>query len=58
MSPDDRFYPPRKHKLGKLFPSATQAYDIKVYKGERFNQESTTDMQVHKLQRDRDLPIH
>ena len=39
----------QKTHLGKLFPSATQAYDTKVYKGDRFNQESTTDMQVHKI---------
>ena len=39
----------QKTHLGKLSPSATQAYDTKVYKGERFNQESTTDMQVHKI---------
>lgn len=39
----------KKTHLGKLFPSATNAYDTKVYKGKRFNQESTLDVQVHKI---------
>ena len=39
----------KKTHLGELCPSATQAYDTKLYKGEKFNQESTLVMQVYKI---------
>ena len=58
MSPDDRFYPPRKHILENSFQVQHKPMTQKYTKATDLTRNPPLTCKCIKLQRDRDLPIH